>query len=106
MKLTRLQRRVLETLAKRRDADLDLRSKVLARSRRWLLLLLTSGGAAICFWQLQLYWLAHGVVGFWVGGTVADFGWLLGSHRIGPVMLRIVDWNKVEEFLKTGTEGV
>lgn len=101
MKLTRLQRRALERLANSRDADLALASRVLARCRRWLLLLLTSGAAAICFWQLQVHWLANGFVGFWVGGVLADFGWLMASHRIAPLMLRIIDWGKVEQLLES-----
>lgn len=40
------------------------------------------------------------MVGFGLGGILADLGWIVTGHRLWPVICEITDWNKVNELLE------
>lgn len=99
MKLTRIQKKFVNIVSRRRGTQVTLARKLLVRSRRWILLGVLSGGAAFCFWQLGLPSLSFIFTGFWLGGVLADFGWMLTGHRLWPVIQEITDWNKVDQLV-------
>jgi hypothetical protein len=100
MKLTRIQKKFINAVSREHGVQMPLSRQLLLRSRRWILLGLTSGGAALGFWELGLRSLALIFVGFWIGGVLSDFGWMLTGHRLWPVIQEITDWQKVDELAK------
>lgn len=100
MKLTRIQHKFLNALLLQRETQSALFKRLLRRSLHWLLLGFICFVASFCFRQLELQLLADIFIGIWLGGLLADGGWVVTGHRLRPIINEITDWDKVKKLIR------
>jgi hypothetical protein len=100
MKLTRLQKRVLQIYWRYHVGGWALAPFLRANWWHWLFLVLY---AVLGGWFLAQVspWAAGLVVGLAMGAAARDVGRLIQSHRTWPLLHEITDWPRVEQLIQS-----